>query len=81
MASLTVATLNITNHQLPSLGAYKTLCNLGEKSVTKAVREVLYQLYGVAPVDTSCTALKNVNACRWEGRCEVNGQSHDFVVQ
>ena len=58
--------------EISNLGRNKSLYELSEKRITKAVRAALREKYGFGEVEVSCAAVLSRGRV-WTGRCCVRG--------
>lgn len=65
--------------ELPGLGKNKLMSKLGEKRITKAVRENLRLKYGYLNVEVSCSAYF-VNGI-WQGKCKINNEVFNYKIK
>jgi len=64
--------------EMHGLGRNKSLRNLSEKRITKAVREKLRSRYGHNNVTVSCSA--NFRKNKWIGNCSINKKSYQYEI-
>ena len=62
---------------VPGLGLHRSLRELSEKRITKAVRDALRNQYGVDNVEVSCSATLSQERI-WTGKCRVDGTEYSY---
>jgi 23S rRNA C2498 (ribose-2'-O)-methylase RlmM len=77
MARLVVSnpTMSDLAIEIIDLARYKSLHELSEKRITKAVRDALRK-QGCAGVEVSCSA--SLSGDVWVGKCRIDGISFDY---
>lgn len=63
---------------LPGLGKITHFPDLSQKRITKCVREMLRNTYGIDKVEVSCTAYFNDSL--WKGLCKIHGHPYKFEI-
>lgn len=65
--------------ELPGLGKNKRISELGEKRVTKAIREKLRLEYGLFNVTVSCRA--DFYDKTWHGKCTIYDIGYEYLIK